>query len=72
MTVGAANHDLLNGRREMALLKNVDHPYILKLHEIIDDKSVGCLYLVLELCHANLQEITKRGIEMQNIKKYFT
>lgn len=71
MTVGAANADLLNGRREMAFLRNVDHPYILKLYEIIDDAAAGHLYLVLELCHGNIYEKVKEHLTVERIRKYF-
>ena len=32
----------------MVIMKKLDHPYILKLYEIIDDPTVHKLYLIIE------------------------
>ena len=34
--------------QEMAILKSLVHTNIVKLHEIIDDKTSQCLYLVMD------------------------
>jgi [calcium/calmodulin-dependent protein kinase] kinase len=34
--------------REIALMKKMDHPNVIKLHEVIFDEEKGKLYLVLE------------------------
>ena len=36
-------------QQEMAIMKKLDHPYILKLYEIIDDPKDKKLYLIIEL-----------------------
>ena len=38
-----------NVKQEMAIMKKLDHPYILKLYEIIDDPESQKLYLIIEL-----------------------
>jgi len=39
---------LLDFNSEMAIMKKLDHPYILKLLEIIDDPDHCKIYLVME------------------------
>ncbi len=36
-------------QREISILKLLDHPNIVKLHDVIEDPSTGTSYLVLEL-----------------------
>ena len=38
-----------NVKQEMAIMKHLDHPFILKLYEIIDDEESHKLYLITEL-----------------------
>ena len=35
--------------QEIAILKKMDHPNTVKLHEVIDDSSEEKLYMVIEL-----------------------
>ncbi len=35
-------------RNEIAIMKLLDHPNIVRLHEIIDDNDIGSLYLVMD------------------------
>ena len=37
-------------RREIAILKQVDHPHIIRLFEVLDDPNIDMLYMVFELC----------------------
>ena len=37
-----------NVKVEMAIMKKLDHPYIAKLYEIIDDPNQHKLYLIIE------------------------
>eukprot|EP00353_Schmidingerella_taraikaensis_P002846 CAMPEP_0185586144 /NCGR_PEP_ID=MMETSP0434-20130131/42779_1 /TAXON_ID=626734 ORGANISM="Favella taraikaensis, Strain Fe Narragansett Bay" /NCGR_SAMPLE_ID=MMETSP0434 /ASSEMBLY_ACC=CAM_ASM_000379 /LENGTH=78 /DNA_ID=CAMNT_0028207045 /DNA_START=14 /DNA_END=246 /DNA_ORIENTATION=+ len=37
-----------NVKTEMAIMKKLDHPYICKLYEIIDDPTQHKLYLIIE------------------------
>jgi len=34
--------------KEVAIMKKMDHPNIVKLHEVIEDKNSDFLYLVME------------------------
>ena len=34
--------------KEIAIMKKLDHPNIVKLHEIIDDAEGGKIYLVMD------------------------
>ncbi|KAI8895702.1 kinase-like domain-containing protein [Globomyces pollinis-pini] len=48
---GGANAGLELVRREIAILKKVsNHPKIIKLYEVLDDKNEDNLYLFFELC----------------------
>ena len=35
--------------KEIAVMKLVDHPNILRLHEVLDDDETGNIYIVLDL-----------------------
>jgi len=50
-----------------------DHPYILKMYEIIDDPQEHTLYLVLELAsHGNLmRKVEKKEMTEETMRKYF-
>lgn len=37
-------------RREIAIMKKLDHPNIISLHEVLDDPSRDELYMVVEYC----------------------
>lgn len=37
-------------RREIAILKKLNHPYVVKLFEVLDDPSKDSLYMVFEHC----------------------
>jgi len=41
---------------ELEALKNIYHPNIIQLHEIIDDPSVDSLYLVMDLIQGGTLE----------------
>jgi calcium-dependent protein kinase len=48
-------------RYEIDILKNLDHPNILRLYEVFEDKK--CIYLVTEYCNGGelFDEIIARG-----------
>lgn len=49
-------------RREIAILKKLDHPNIVNLVEVLDDPHGDSLYMVMDWCHGVLlhsEEITK-------------
>jgi serine/threonine protein kinase len=37
---------------EIAILKKMNHPFIIKLYEVIEDEQKDKMYLVLEYCSA--------------------
>ena len=37
-----------NVKMEMAIMKKLDHPYICKMYEIIDDPNQHKIYLIIE------------------------
>ena len=45
----ASSNEYDNVKQEMAIMKKLDHPYVLKLYEIIDDPENQKLYLIIEL-----------------------
>lgn len=46
--------------QEMAIMKKLDHPYILKLYEIIDDPTEKKLYLITDFVkNGNLEKKVK-------------
>jgi len=48
----------------MAIMKKLDHPFILKLYEIIDDPTEKKLYLITELArNGNLDKKVKSSPE---------
>ena len=46
--IGRAASALDNVQAEMAIMKKLDHPYILKLYEVIDDPTQPKIYLIIE------------------------
>ena len=47
-TISRKNNAFDNVKAEMAIMKKLDHPYVSKLYEIIDDPNQHKLYLILE------------------------
>ena len=52
---------------EMAVLKKIDHPNVLKCVEILDDASINKLYLITELAkNGTLKDkIDKEGMSIE-------
>jgi mitogen-activated protein kinase 1/3 len=51
--------------REIKLLRRLDHPYIIKLYDIVeptDFDNFNDLYLVLELADSDLKKVLKSGL----------
>lgn len=58
--VGQNKNAFANVQQEMAIMKKLDHPYIVKLYEIIDDPKEKKLYLITELVKkGNLEKKVK-------------
>lgn len=36
--------------REIAIMKKLDHPYLVRLHEVMDDEENEKLYMVMDYC----------------------
>ena len=45
---GQGKNALITVEKEIALLKNLDHTNVIKLHEILDDPTMDKLYLVTD------------------------
>ncbi|XP_046841423.1 calcium/calmodulin-dependent protein kinase kinase 2-like [Xenia sp. Carnegie-2017] len=60
-------------KREIAILKKVDHPNIVKLYEVLDDPTDDNLYLVFELVEKGpVMEIpTENPLTETDARKYF-
>ncbi|XP_043250505.1 serine/threonine-protein kinase mph1 [Colletes gigas] len=69
---GAAN-PLAKVYREIALLKKLDHPNVVKLVEVLDDPDEDNLYLVFELVQKGeiLQIPTDRPLDEETARKNF-
>ncbi|CAB4004813.1 calcium calmodulin-dependent kinase kinase 1-like isoform X2 [Paramuricea clavata] len=66
--------DALEGlKREIAILKKVDHPNVVKLHEVLDDPSDDNLYLVFELIEKGpvMEVPTDNPLSESDARKYF-
>ena len=51
--------------KEIAVMKLVDHPNILRLHEVLDDDETGNIYIVLDLMAHGSCEPQEHGLEPQ-------
>lgn len=59
-------------QREIAILKKVDHPYVVRLFEVLDDPSEDNLYLVFELVdRGEVMEVPGKPLSEQAARKYF-
>lgn len=68
----AKNSGLESLQREIAILKKVDHPYIVRLYEVLDDPSEDNLYLVFELMdRGEVMEVPGKPLTEQDARKYF-
>lgn len=70
ISVSANAYD--NVKMEMAIMKKLDHPYILKLYEIIDDPSESKTYLIIDYVKNGslvklINQVTKRGKKKSKI-----
>lgn len=66
------NSGLENLQREIAILKKVDHPYVVRLFEVLDDPSEDNLYLVFELVdRGEVMEVPGKPLSEQTARKYF-
>jgi serine/threonine protein kinase len=50
-------------RNEIALMRNITHPNILKIYEVYDDKRTGHMSIVMELCSGG--DLNKRAPYVQ-------
>ena len=51
--------------REILLLRRLDHPYIIKLYDIIEPRDLDTfedVYIVLELADSDLKKVLKSGL----------
>ena len=63
-------------KTEMAIMKKLDHPYVLKLLEIIDDESHHKLYLVMDYIkngslHRKISKAPEKKLPEDLCRKYF-
>ena len=60
--------------KEIAVMKLVDHPNILRLHEVLDDDETGNIYIVLDLMEHGSCEPQEHGLEFfpeERARRYF-
>jgi len=61
-------------QREIAILKLLDHPNIVKLHDVIEEQKTGTFYLILELASGGelFDYIVARGkLKEKEARKFF-
>ncbi|KAK9876094.1 hypothetical protein WA026_011202 [Henosepilachna vigintioctopunctata] len=71
--VATKNQPLAKVYREIAILKKLDHPNVVKLIEVLDDPSEDCLYLVFELVERGqvLEVPTDEPLDEERAGAYF-
>lgn len=62
-TISMASNAFDSVKSEMVIMKKLDHPYICKLYEIIDDPNQHKLYLIIEY--------SKQGTIEKKIEKLY-
>lgn len=69
----ALNHPLQKVYREIAVLKKLDHPNVVKLIEVLDDPMEDCLYMVFELLERGqvLEVPTEEPLDEDRARGYF-
>ncbi|EPZ34539.1 kinase-like protein [Rozella allomycis CSF55] len=62
-------------KKEIAILKKVIHPYIVRLFEVLDDPSVDSLFMVFELLGSPIQQVSLYEpydpLPIEKAQKYF-
>lgn len=54
----------------MAIMKKLDHPYICRLYEIIDDPSQAKLYLIIEYSkHGSVEKKIEKAFKQERKKR---
>ncbi|XP_044763193.1 calcium/calmodulin-dependent protein kinase kinase 1 [Coccinella septempunctata] len=73
ISANAVNHPLQKVYREIAILKKLDHPNVVKLIEVLDDPAEDCLYLVFELVERGqvLDIPTDQPLDEETARVYF-
>ena len=56
----------INVKREIALLKRLSHPNVIKLIEVIHNEEKQKMYLILDYCLGSLQDL----LEVSPSKKF--
>lgn len=54
--------------REINLLRKLDHPYVIRILDVIEPKNAetfDTLYVVLELAESDLKKVIKSAIHLQ-------
>lgn len=67
-------HNKKGIQREISILKLLDHPNIVKLHDVVEDGKTGTFYLVLELANGGelFDHIVARGrLREKEARKFF-
>lgn len=72
-TPSPINHPLQKVYREIAILKKLDHPNVVKLVEVLDDPVEDHLYLVFELLERGqvLEVPTEKPLDEEQAWTYF-
>ena len=58
ITINLQRHSLTAIRNETSILRQLDHPYIVKMYDIIEENN--SLFMIMEYCEMDLAQYLKK------------